>query len=88
MRSKSSGLLQSHSDSEGDGPVKESLQSLLSSVIYKWQMLRGDRVQHCTQGESSVSSILLQYIVNYLAKKKNKTNNQKTNGFDDGEKTR
>ena len=37
-------------------------------------MLRGDRVQHCTQGESSVSSILLQYIItNYLAKK-NKTN--------------
>lgn len=38
-------------------------------------MLRGDKVQYCTQGESSVSSILLQYIItNYLAKKKNKTN--------------
>lgn len=30
VRSKSSGLLQSHSDSEGDGPVKESYSHFLA----------------------------------------------------------
>lgn len=60
VHSKSSGLLQSHSDIGGDGPVKEKFQSLLSSVIYLiWQTLRKYRIQHCTQGESLVSSILL-----------------------------
>lgn len=60
VHSRSSGLLQSHSDIGGDGPVKEKFQSLLSSVIYLiWQTLRKYRIQHCTQGESLVSSILL-----------------------------
>lgn len=60
VHSKSSGLLQSHSDIGGDGPVKEKLQSLLSFVIYlEWQKLREYRIQYCTQGESLVYSILL-----------------------------